>query len=291
MNPAALEDLVRLCVELDRLRHHPGTGHDDTGTGSDGDGERRQRRHWRRRHWRRPGRARPGHRAGLGGPRACDHRQGGRPAIRPRRAGVVPAPPAARRPPGRAEPAAGHRLRRDHPGRDPQRGHPAGPALPVARRLQPARLGLRGAPCQAQGQRRQDQHSRLRSTLLVSPPGCHPPVGLDAGPEPRRYHHRVEPGQNQGPTQPRSTGPPGVTPGGPTTAAAMRPARHEHRMTPARETRVRAVSRTVRDLRTRSAPVPTRPYAAAAATGPRRARTRRSRTARCGSAPPRMCGR
>jgi len=34
VNPAALEDLVRLCVELDRLRHHPRTGPD--GTGSDG---------------------------------------------------------------------------------------------------------------------------------------------------------------------------------------------------------------------------------------------------------------
>ena len=33
VNPAALEDLVRLCVQLDRLRHHPrtsGTGQDDT---------------------------------------------------------------------------------------------------------------------------------------------------------------------------------------------------------------------------------------------------------------------
>ena len=39
VNPAALEDLVRLCVELDRLRHHPRTGPDDTGTGgTDGDG-------------------------------------------------------------------------------------------------------------------------------------------------------------------------------------------------------------------------------------------------------------
>jgi len=28
VNPAALEDLVRLCVELDRLRHHPRTGPD-----------------------------------------------------------------------------------------------------------------------------------------------------------------------------------------------------------------------------------------------------------------------
>ena len=31
VNPAALDDLVRLCVELDRLRHHPRTGPDDTG--------------------------------------------------------------------------------------------------------------------------------------------------------------------------------------------------------------------------------------------------------------------
>jgi hypothetical protein len=39
VNPAALEDLVRLCVELDRLRHHPRTGQDDTGTGVDGGGQ------------------------------------------------------------------------------------------------------------------------------------------------------------------------------------------------------------------------------------------------------------
>ena len=34
VNPAALDDLVRLCVELDRLRHHPGGGPD--GSGQDG---------------------------------------------------------------------------------------------------------------------------------------------------------------------------------------------------------------------------------------------------------------
>ena len=42
VNPAALDDLVRLCVELDRLRHHPrtgasgpgGSGQDGTGTGT-----------------------------------------------------------------------------------------------------------------------------------------------------------------------------------------------------------------------------------------------------------------
>jgi len=39
VNPAALDDLVRLCVELDRLGHHPrtggsGPGQDGTGTGT-----------------------------------------------------------------------------------------------------------------------------------------------------------------------------------------------------------------------------------------------------------------
>jgi len=44
VNPAALEDLVRLCVELDRLRHRPRTGPGSTGPdstgpgGTDGDG-------------------------------------------------------------------------------------------------------------------------------------------------------------------------------------------------------------------------------------------------------------
>ncbi len=37
VNPAALDDLVRLCVELDRLRHHPGTGGaGQAGTDADG---------------------------------------------------------------------------------------------------------------------------------------------------------------------------------------------------------------------------------------------------------------
>jgi len=38
VNPDALEDLVRLCVDLDRLRHHPRTGQDGTGGGGEGDG-------------------------------------------------------------------------------------------------------------------------------------------------------------------------------------------------------------------------------------------------------------
>ncbi len=36
VNPDALEDLVRLCVQLDRLRHHPRPGQNDTGTDEDG---------------------------------------------------------------------------------------------------------------------------------------------------------------------------------------------------------------------------------------------------------------
>jgi len=35
VNPAALEDLVRLCVQLDRLRHHARAGQDGTSTGAD----------------------------------------------------------------------------------------------------------------------------------------------------------------------------------------------------------------------------------------------------------------
>ena len=36
VNPDALEDLVRLCVQFDRLRHHPRPGQNDTGTDEDG---------------------------------------------------------------------------------------------------------------------------------------------------------------------------------------------------------------------------------------------------------------
>ena len=72
---------------------------------------------------RRPGHAGPGHHARPGRPleqavigKAVDLLSG------PGGLAIVPAAAAARRPPGRAEPAAGHRVRRDDPGRDPQRG-------------------------------------------------------------------------------------------------------------------------------------------------------------------------
>ena len=56
----------------------------------------------------------------------------------------LPASAAARRAAGRAEPAAGCRVQQDHPARHPQRRHPAGPPLPLARRLRPAGGDLRG---------------------------------------------------------------------------------------------------------------------------------------------------
>ena len=97
VNPAALEDLVRLCVQLDRLRHHPRTGPDSSGQDGDGSGDGQ-------------GRAGPDtaraweaiERAIIG--KAVDLLSG------PGGLASLPAAPAARRPPGRAEPAAGHRL-------------------------------------------------------------------------------------------------------------------------------------------------------------------------------------
>ena len=52
------------------------------------------------------------------------------------------------------------------------------------------------------------------SALSVPSPDRHPPLGLDPSPEPGRHHYRVEQGQDQDPAQPRAPGPAGVkTPG------------------------------------------------------------------------------
>jgi hypothetical protein len=86
---------------------------------------------------RRTGRAAAGRHAGcgLGRAGAGGHRQRRRPAVGPRRAGELPAPPTAGGAAGRAEPAAGHRVLRDDPAGDPQRGGAAGPQVPVGRRV------------------------------------------------------------------------------------------------------------------------------------------------------------
>ena len=110
VNVAALEDLVRLCVELDRLGP---------------DGEPR--------------------------PDASQARASIEQAIIGKAVDLLSGPGglasflrrrAARRPPSRAQPAAGHRVRRDRPGGHPQRGDAPGPALPVGRRVQPGSLSL-----------------------------------------------------------------------------------------------------------------------------------------------------
>ena len=197
VDPGALDGLVRLCVELARLG--PGTGPDGADPG-DADREPAATA------------AGPVRVPGPGGARAGHHRQGRRAAVRPGRARVVPAPPAARRPAGRAQPPAGHRLQRHRPRRHPPRRHPARPALPVGRRLRPARRRLPGPPRPPQGQRRPHQRHRLHPPVLLPPPGRHPPLGLDPRPEPRRHHHRLEPRPHQGPAQPQPARPSRVTP-------------------------------------------------------------------------------
>ena len=138
VDPGVLDDLVALCLQLaghgprchpqpdgDPAGQHPGPASSPGPAGEPGPAGSP------------PGRSPPGRfrcaavRAGpavgyvRGGDPAGDHRQGRGPAVRPGRPGVVLADPAAGRPAGRPEPAAGHRVRQHHPGRDPQRGDPA----------------------------------------------------------------------------------------------------------------------------------------------------------------------
>ena len=61
--------------------------------------------------------------------------------------------------------------------------------------------------------RREDLHHRLRPPVHLPPPDRDPPVGLDPDPEPRRHHHCLEQGQDEGPAQPRTTRPRRVTAG------------------------------------------------------------------------------
>ena len=176
VNLAALDNLVRLCVQLDKLRHN-------CGPGGGGDGPAA------------PGPPAPGPDTARGW-EALEQAIIGKAVdlcLGSGRARVVPAPPAARRPAGRPEPAAGRRGQHGYPGRDPPRRHPARPALPVPRRLRPARRRLRGPPSDPQGGRRQDQRPGLRVVLHLSPSSCHSPDGLDRRAEPRRHHHRLEP--------------------------------------------------------------------------------------------------
>ena len=191
VDPGGLDRLVRLCIELDRLEHgaRPAAAGDHTG-------EDPARQPPEPACPAVPAEPAPGH-----------HRPGRRPAVRSGRPGQFPAPAAARGQAVRAKPAAGYRLQQDHPARHPQRGRAAGPALPLARRLHPARGRLPGPPRQAPGPRRADQPGRLRAAVLLPPPGGDSPLGLDPGAEPRRDHHGPQPRWRQGLAQSWATRP------------------------------------------------------------------------------------
>ena len=186
VDPGMLDDLVRLCVQLDRLDH--GADRADPAGDSQADPE----------------------------PEASPSREALRKAIIGKAVDLLSGPGGlasflrmnqlGARLAG-PEPAAGYRVRRDDPAWDPERCHPEGPALPVARRLPPARRGLPSAPRQAQGSRRPYQPHGMRPPVQLPPPDCHPPLGLDAGAEPGRDHHGVEPGSDQGAAQSRASGP------------------------------------------------------------------------------------
>ena len=186
VNVAALEDLVRLCVELDRHRRAGGDaagGPDTPAPGTTAAPDTTPA-------WAALEQAVIGKAVDL-----LSSPGGLASFLRRRQLGA-----RLRRP----QLAAGYRVRRDDPGRDPQRRGPAGPQVPVGRRLRPARVRVRRAPHEAQGPRRQDVRQGLRLALFFSSPGRHPPAGLDPGPEPGRDDDRVEQGQDESPAQPRT---------------------------------------------------------------------------------------
>ncbi len=193
VNPAALEDLVRLCVQLDKLGHDGGGAPGDGGSNGPAAA-------------RRPGTIRvrealeqaiigkaagllsgPGGLAGFLRRRQLGARLGG-PSL-PLDVGVSSDIPAA--------------IRRAVILRDQHCRFPGGCDQPAAAcEVHHLTHKANGGKTSVDG---------LRPVLHVPPPGGHPPAGLDRRPEPRRHHHRMEQGQNQGPAQPRAPGPAGVT--------------------------------------------------------------------------------
>ena len=175
VDPGALEDLVRLCVQLDRLRHHPRGHAGDACPDSDGDGGTGS-----------DGSRQDGQGSTCGGSGSTG---GGPAATAPdtalawealERAIIGKAVDLLSGPGGLASflrrrqlgaRLGGPSLPLDigfspvGPGRDPQRRHPARPALPVGRRLPPARQRLRSPPRQAQEKRRQDQRPKTACCL------------------------------------------------------------------------------------------------------------------------------
>ena len=104
--------------------------------------------------------------------------------VRPGGPGRVPARQPARPPVQRRQHGLGRRERRRHPRPHPAGGDPAGPPLPVARRLRPARVPVRAAPPAAPRRRRRDLSAEPAPVLPRAPPSLHPPARLADHPPP-----------------------------------------------------------------------------------------------------------
>ena len=223
MNPAAFDDLVRLCVQLDKLRH--GTPGREPATAPD-----------ELRAPRTAGRQQPDVPAAFGGARSREALE---------QAIIGKAVELLSGPGGLAQflrrKLLGARLggpslpldigySNTVPAAHPQRGPAPRPALRMGRPVhQPA------SACQVHHTKHKANGGKtsltgLRPALPLPPPDHDPPARLDPGSEPGRHHHRLEQGQDQSPPQPRATRPRRVT------ARPQTTPRRQHRMTPARET-------------------------------------------------------
>ena len=111
-----------------------------------------------------------------------------------------------------AGPPAGCRRRRHRPGRGPaSHPEPVRRPLRVGRRMPTAGVGVPHSPRHPQGRRRQDQCQRLPAPVQFSPSRCSAPVGVEADPQCGRHDHRLQPGRQQDPAQPRAAAPTRVT--------------------------------------------------------------------------------
>ena len=184
-----LDDLVRMCVQLERLEHAP-----PRTTSPDPDSPApapRTRPPRPRRRCSKPLSARP--------PTCCPGRVGWPSFLRTRQLGARLAGPSLPLDIGYAEtiPAG---IRNAVILRDRRCRWPGGCRQPAAAcQVHHVKHKANGGP------------TSLKDCVCcaVPPPGRHPPVGLDPGPEPRRHHHRLEPRQNQSPAQPQTTRPAG----------------------------------------------------------------------------------
>ena len=173
VNVDALQDLVRLCVELDRLRS-------GTARGTGGLGRARAGRH---RQGRRP---------------LCRARAGWRRSLRRRQLGARLGGPSLPLDIGYAEtvPAG---IRNAVILRDRKCRWAGGCDQPAsACEVHHTKHKADGGKTSTKG---------LRAAVHLPSPDRDPPAGLDPGPEPRRDDDRVEQGQDEGAAQPRAPGP------------------------------------------------------------------------------------